>query len=590
MSDPWPWPMTPTGSVYCPVPAIEGFFAPFASRWTTPYPLVKIVWNRYPIPYHNDTTATLALSASLAAGTMGHIRVSDVHVNTFLQNLESLSIAFGNSSSNATTTTAAPPSLIWPGVINANFCAYGYTFILEAITGYLLSAIAMGCFIALVVRTSRHTNRKLLFFLLFTVGVTRGLFGHLAANRIGLVNSYYEMNHYIGWFFDWTIPLSMLGDLLMSYLDFLLTFFWLQFIAPRWSRSHWGTFVPVASVMLTLLISIVVFLTDWHQLHSDNEGNNDGVNIEAGSDRDDAYNGGNIYYRSLAYISSLLLVSSVLHSIVVVRLLRDLITHQAALQELSPKMRQNMTAVGVIGFLSVLSGIMRGVVLLGHISRLSIFLDGQLSFDNPEFFTVYLIGFMNMPCLAICVAFFHLSWKLISSGEMDDDDCIGSDGAYSVVDEGDGVRISLIAGRYAYRMNSSNFGGGGRHIGDSFASNGSGYGGGPTTGTDIDSSYPSESFNAGQGGAASATTSGNFGGNSSSNTSNLVAENGATPVRGSSSRGIATSAAMFAGTRGPGAGFIVSGNTPQGSRSRRELKSERVLPKANSVDETEENH
>lgn len=330
-----------------------------------------------------------------------------------------------------------------PKLVNAHFCTYGYTFILEAISGYLLAALALFCFAALVYRTPRHIHRKALFFLLFTVGVVRGLFGQLGCNRIAKVDVYYDISMYIDWFFDWTIPLNMLGDLLTAYVDFLLTFFWLQFVAPRWSKGHWGTFVPIACCTITALLGFLVFVTDYHDLHAD-----------------DDYNSGNIYARSLGYISALLLFSSLLHSVVVVKLLYDMLYHKEMVEEMSPRMRRNMVVVGVIGFISVLSGVMRGIVLLGHVSGEEIFVKGRLSFDDPTFFTVYIIGFMNAPCIAICLSFFVLSWRLIAARVMTGDgDQHSDDGVYSVVSDGDSVRVSFLR-QYAYRMNSS-FGGGG---------------------------------------------------------------------------------------------------------------------------------
>jgi hypothetical protein len=294
--------------------------------------------------------------------------------------------------------------------------------------------ISLICFLLLAINSRKHFHRKLLFFLLMSVGVVRGVFGHLGCNRIALVDRYFDTLHIMPWFFNYSIPMNMLGDLLTVYVDILLTFFWLQFVAPKWSRGHWGTFTPVAFAVLSALVGLVTFVADYHEVHGLEELSN-----------------GNVYYRSVGYISALLLASSILHSVVVAMLLKQLLTQQSYLSELSPRMRRNIIVVGVIGFISVICGIIRGVVLLGHAVQSPAFLDGAFSFDNPAFTTAYFIVFMNIPCLVISISFFVLSWELLKApiAAAGDDD---SDGVYSVISDGDGVRISFL---YDKRMNSS---------------------------------------------------------------------------------------------------------------------------------------
>lgn len=360
--------------------------------------------------------------------------------------------------------------------LDFHYCVYGVTLILMLILGYILALLGYGCLGALLRYSpsfASHSLRKLLFFLLGSIGLSRGVFAHVAVLKFAHADRYVETLPFMEWFLYWTIPANCVGDMLTVFVDILLTSFWLRFVSPQWTHTRIGKWWPMALCLVITVVAFALFGADYQLL------------VQGEFDVGKRPHGywGHAYARLLMFMSFFLLLATFLHSITVGQLLwnlhvtrrkvelacqplissspRDmdmrtplrgalntnsavLITSPTTPQygsnaasfpskpfsaplaggvgsktgsggggEVSPRLRRHLFSVGVIGLVSVLVGCIRGVVLIGYVLDTDFFVIGPISFADPLFATIYLAGFMYVPCLVIGIAFFLLSLELL---------------------------------------------------------------------------------------------------------------------------------------------------------------------------------
>ena len=307
-----------------------------------------------------------------------------------------------------------------------HLCSFGFSFLIEAVSAALLFLVSTVCILRLQVAfpTSHHA-RKILFVLLALVGGIRAIYNALASNKVMGLEMYLDTLNMIPWFLKTNIPVNAVSDLLVAFVDFLLSFFWLDVMYHRVVRSRVGLMLQG---MLFLVSSLALAFT----LYLDY----DDVVVKK------VYNNGNAYYRSLSYLVGLLFVSGLLHIVVVVLLLFSMfrVTRDLTIF-LDPKMRHHVVLVAVIGFVSAVCLLVRATILLGRVALVQEYVSGALSFDNPTFTTVYYVLMMNLPCIVVAVAFAVMTNKLIQDENRELEDNHGTRDSL-LLQSGHGIQLA----------------------------------------------------------------------------------------------------------------------------------------------------
>ncbi len=287
-------------------------------------------------------------------------------------------------------------------VTDIHFCAPGYIYFGVIVTGIFLFLISGAC-LAYLIRWYRHQNtlRKLLFGLLSFIGLSRFIFCSVAYQRLSEFHTFREIFDGMVFLVHATIPLTASSDIVQSYIDFLLTFFWLDMLYPQIMASLAGKLVPILLALAASITGVVCIALDYHDIVVDHR-----------------YSRGNLYIRTLSFTGALLLVSALLHTAVVISLLRKML--RVGLQDvlMSPSLRKQIILVAIICCASVICMVGRAVVLLGRVTNVEYFVTGPLSFANPDFTAAYFIGFLNMPALAVAVSFFVLTVEMVRESSL----------------------------------------------------------------------------------------------------------------------------------------------------------------------------
>ena len=296
-------------------------------------------------------------------------------------------------------------------VENFHLCSFGFSFLVEAISAGLLFLVSMFCIIRLQLAFPKsHHARKILFVLLALVGGIRAVYNAVASNKVMALSMYMDTLDMIPWFLKTNIPVNAVSDLLVAFVDFLLSFFWLDVMYHRVVRSRLGLMLQAVLFLASSAALAVTLEMDYTDVIDRHE-----------------YNGGNAYYRSLSYLVGLLVVSGLLHITVVLLLLYSMfrVTRDLSIF-LDPKMRHHIILVAVIGFVSAVCLLVRAAVLLGRVSGAEEYVNGALSFDNPVFTTVYYVLMMNLPCIVVAIAFAVMTQKLIQDESREREDNYGT--------------------------------------------------------------------------------------------------------------------------------------------------------------------
>jgi hypothetical protein len=339
-------------------------------------------------------------------------------------------------------------------------CSFGFSFLAESITSFLLMVISLGCFIRL--QTSfphSHHARKVLFVLLVVVGVIRGVYNAVASRKIMQVSMYIDTIDMIPWFFKTNIPVNAVCDLLVAYIDFMLTFFWLDIMYHKFVRSRLGVALQISLFLASSVALACTLGLDYDEVITRRE-----------------FNGGNIYHRSLAFLVFLFIISGVMHIAVVGLLVWSMFRMTGDITLfMDRKMRLNILIVATIGFVSAICLLLRAGVLIGRLSWNEFYVTGRISLDNPTFTTIYYILMMNLPCIVVALAFAILTHKLIvDEGRAREDNdgtrdsliitspggVVGTaSGPYGGLDRGSvarvGPRSPLVVGAQQYRKQQS---------------------------------------------------------------------------------------------------------------------------------------
>ena len=314
---------------------------------------------------------------------------------------------------------------------DAYLCSYGFSFLAEAITSFLLLVIAVGCVVRLQVSYPHsHHPRKILFVLLAIVGLVRGIYNAMASQKVMALDMYIDTLDIIPWFLKTNVPVNAICDLLVAYIDFMLTFFWLDIMYHRFVRSRLGVGLQ-AVLFLTSSVALAITLgLDYDDVVNKHE-----------------FNDGNIFYRSVSYLVGLFFISGLMHIAVVVLLVYTMFRVTGDITVfMDRKMRLNILIVAVIGFVSAVCLLIRAAVLLGRVTWTQRYVTGIISLDNPTFTTVYYVVMMNLPCIVVAVAFAVLTHKLITEESREREDNVGT-------------RDSLIASSPVLTTASGTYGG-----------------------------------------------------------------------------------------------------------------------------------
>ena len=296
------------------------------------------------------------------------------------------------------TLPPAPP-------VEFNLCIYGHMFIELFIESLLLVFLSVYCFIRLMqlFPHGSHQHRKLLFVLMFSLGMVRGVHSAVCIAKIAPVQHLFDEFALMNFFMDTIVPVNALGDLITAYIDFLLTYFWVTVLLrrPVGNETHdadgvtrWKKLKPVLGTLALGLgcffPGLACYLADKKEL--------DRGNISSG----------NVYHRLLLYISFLLIFSALLHSVAVGALLFKMnrISYYVAL---SDDTKSHFRRVAIIGALCVVCWVFRSIILVGRVTNYTPLTTGPMSFANPMFSTMYTILLMNLPCMVVCIAFYMLS-------------------------------------------------------------------------------------------------------------------------------------------------------------------------------------
>ena len=281
-------------------------------------------------------------------------------------------------------------------VTDIHFCAPGYVYFGVIVTGIFLFLISGACLAYLFLR-HRHENhlRKVLFALLTFIGLSRFVFCGIAYSRFSRFHNFRDIFSGMSFLIHSTIPLTASSDIVQSYIDFLLTFFWLDMLYPKFLATAIGRWLPIVMALATSVAGVVCIGLDYHDIVDEHQ-----------------YDNGNLYYRTLSFTGILLLLSAVLHTAVVISLLRRMLRVGFRQLGMSPALRRQITMVAIICCASVFCMVGRAIVLLGRVTKVQSFVTGAMSFANPDFTASYFIGFLNMPPLAVAVAFFILTIEM----------------------------------------------------------------------------------------------------------------------------------------------------------------------------------
>lgn len=279
-----------------------------------------------------------------------------------------------------------------------HLCSFGFSFLVEAISAGCLFCIAFVFLVRLQLLFPRsHHHRKTLFVLLALVGGVRGVYNGMASVKVQQATTFFDTIAIIPWFLKTNVPVNAVSDLLVAFVDFFLSFFWLDVMHPKAMRSRVGLVLQGSLFVVTATALAVTLSLDYHDV----------IILQQ-------YNHGNAYYRSLAFLVGLLLVSGLLHIVVVCLLLHSMFNLTRELSVfVDLKLRYHVLLVAIIGFVSAVCLTVRAAVLLGRVARVDEYVNGKLSFDNPTFTTVYYVVMMNLPCIVVAVAFALMTQKLI---------------------------------------------------------------------------------------------------------------------------------------------------------------------------------
>lgn len=280
-------------------------------------------------------------------------------------------------------------------IIDLNLCARGYVFLGIVILGALLGVISLACLLTLItVNAKENYLRKLLFTLLALVGLTRMIYCAIEYSNIVRATTYRELFDATNTGNVLTFPMNALSDLLQSFIDFILTFFWLDMLNHSVLTARYSKWIPLCVVASVCVIGLVCVSLDF-----------DEVDIRK------RYH--HLYVRTLAFSASLLLFSAVLHTGVVISLLRKMLQAEMRDMIMGSALRKQVFLVSFICLASMVCMIGRAIVLIGRVSNVAYFVNGPLSFANPDFAAAYFIGLLNLPPMAVAVAFFLLTLELL---------------------------------------------------------------------------------------------------------------------------------------------------------------------------------
>jgi hypothetical protein len=299
-------------------------------------------------------------------------------------------------------------------------CAFGFTFLLEAIFGFSLLAMAMAALLKLQKSFPyTHWSRKSMFFLLMTTGALRGVLNAVACRNVmavkklanlvvppqwlSLVNlvlsvldtQLADQTGILKWFLETTLPINAISDLIVAFADFTITSFWLDVLFHRVMRKPFA--IAIQAFAGIVLVGVFGFLVRRDYRLVIDEGN---------------YN--TVYEGTLAVLSSVLILFGLLHVTVACFVLRSMYCMKSVrsvtlLQ--SARLRATLLVMAVTGLTSAVCLLFRGLALVGRLARIPIFFDGALSLANPVFTTIYFVVLMNIPCLAVMGAFGSLTFK-----------------------------------------------------------------------------------------------------------------------------------------------------------------------------------
>lgn len=261
-------------------------------------------------------------------------------------------------------------------------CTYGYSFIVSAILGGVLAVLAGYCLLVLLRRfPGSHVNRKLLFATLFLIGGIRGGFSIYYLFILGSVRSTLDMARSQDLFLRTVIPQVAVTDVMTSFVDFLLTIFWLKVLRATMSVPKW-VMVAIGLVICGTLAAILAV------------------------DMSDALI---TFDRTFIFIGVILGVSAVLHFVVIVNVAFKLYTFRYIV---SPTLNWHFYRVLSIAGATMICWFVRSIALFLH---KSIPPTSSFSLEDATFTLIYFDILMVLPIIVIAGVFWRLSMGLIES-------------------------------------------------------------------------------------------------------------------------------------------------------------------------------
>ncbi len=274
---------------------------------------------------------------------------------------------------------------------HTRLCNFGYTFLLESLLGIGLFLMASACLVRLH-RSFPHRQhiQKVMFLMMMVVGLVRGILNAFASAKVQQLTTLFNLafstegQALTRWFLETTVPVNSFSDLVVAYIDFMITSFWLRVhfykvMTPLVTKVGLMLLFTTATIAFSILVR-----QDYLAV----------MELE--------FNNGGIYFQTITFMGVLFLLFALTHFVVVGLLFRSLCV--GGFRNSHP-LRRNVLLLGLAGLVCAVCLLFRGITLIGRVSRIDIFFTGALSFDSAVFTTVYFVVLMNVPLYLVVVTY-----------------------------------------------------------------------------------------------------------------------------------------------------------------------------------------
>lgn len=269
--------------------------------------------------------------------------------------------------------------------LTACFRGYGWTFFAVGITSLLLG---LTCAIVTWILLGEAWQRVFLYALVAVSGLTRGIFCLVATGKLYSIDRVGDLYRHSDWFLDYLLPVNAAADLVASWVDLLLAFFWMRAMGNA-GPSRPIVFGGLCTASTALLIACIA--VDAPHLQR--------IKERAQTDRDA---GIELWYMTLLFVALLMTVTALVHSVTVTYLLVQFVRRGLLRFR---ELRLAVTRISAIALVTMVACVMRGVVLLLRLFRVYTFEAGVLSFNDPRWTAAYYLGLVTVPAVVVCVAY-----------------------------------------------------------------------------------------------------------------------------------------------------------------------------------------